>query len=100
MPSDSQSSAITPSTTAGRPSSRNSQRHPASPEMPSNWSRIAPEIGSPRMPAIGIAAMNIAMMRVRCPAGYQYVRYNQYVRYSMMPGNKPAFAIPSSERRM
>ena len=63
-------SAITPSTTAGAPSRRNSHCHPAS---PARWcsERIASDTGAPTMIAIGAAIMKRAPVRARSAAGIQ-----------------------------
>ena len=53
---------------------------------------ISVETTEPSAVEIGMAVMNSAVIRARCDAG------NQYVRYRMMPGKKPASATPSRNR--
>jgi len=55
------------------PSSRKSQRQPASPAIPSR-SRIIPETGPPRIQATVLAVMNREIARARSAGGNQYVR--------------------------
>ncbi len=53
---------------------------------------IQVESGAPTMYDTGIAAVNSATVVASSRAR------NQYVRYTMMPGKKPASATPSSKR--
>ncbi len=53
---------------------------------------IAPDSGEPIAVEIGAAAMNHAAATARCFAG------NHRLRYRMMPGKKPASAMPSRKR--
>ena len=54
--------------------------------------RSAPETGPPTTPASAIAVMKSEIALPRSRAG------NQYVRYKIMPGKKPASATPSRKR--
>ncbi|MNE92147.1 hypothetical protein D3C80_1898430 [compost metagenome] len=53
---------------------------------------MVPASGPLTMPAIIAAIRNTAVMRARSAGG------NQYVRYRMTPGKKPASATPSRNR--
>src|ERR1700720_2761367 len=63
------------------------------PRTPSS-SRRDVEMGAPSPIETGIAAMKPATMRARCEGG------NQYVKYRIMPGKKPASASPRRKRRV
>jgi hypothetical protein len=76
--------------TAGMPSARNINCQPCSPKAFSD--SIAVETGLPITVEIGSATMNVLTIRARVAAG------NQYVRYRIMPGKKPASATPSRKR--
>src|SRR5437870_5746148 len=54
---------------------------------------MSPEIAEPAPAVTGIAIMNRALARARYAAG------NQYVRYSSMPGRKPASVMPTRTRQ-
>nr|WP_235211047.1 hypothetical protein [Nocardia brasiliensis] len=82
----------TPSSTAGMPPTMNTQRQPSNPSAPSKVSRIQPLSGLPSTLATGIATMTVEITLVRSAFGYQRVRY------TMMPGKKPASATPSRKR--
>ena len=56
---------------AGMPSSRNITRQPASPNQPSAYRMISVDTTAPSAVEIGIAVMNQAVIRARCPAGNQ-----------------------------
>ena len=74
------------------PSTRNITRQPERPNSPCQCWMISVETTEPSAVEIGMAVMNNAVIRARCDAG------NQYVRYRMMPGKKPASATPSRNR--
>lgn len=69
-----------PISTAGMASSTNIHCQPSRPLTPSKASMIQPDSGLPKMPATGMADMNMAITRARRCAG------NQYVQYRITPG--------------
>lgn len=68
-------------------------RQPDRPKRPCPPSISSDERVEPTALDTGTATMNRAVAFARCLAG------NQNVRYRMMPGKKPASAIPSRNRR-
>ena len=66
-------SVVTPSTTAGSPSTRNNHCHPARPPIPPSV-RSAAEMGPPITPASAVDVRNSANTRARSRAGIQCVR--------------------------
>ena len=83
-----------PISTVGMPSMTNTHCQPCQPPTPSKVLRIQPDSGPPITPVIGMPKMNQPVTRPRLALG------NQYVRYRMMPGKKPASNAPSSSRTM
>ncbi|MNT24280.1 hypothetical protein D3C72_1597460 [compost metagenome] len=92
MPSFSSTYTRKPSSTVGMPCSRNIHCQPARPPWPANDCIIQPDKGLPSKPEMGMADMNRPMMRPRRDAGYQFVKY------STMPGKKPASNTPVMKR--